>query len=72
METAEQLTAVKRTVEGRTPRLRSRVLTDEPIMIQTIKQEKTRPKGHGVEDLLLSKTGVHKKTKMYMMDSNID
>ncbi len=52
--------------------MRSRVLADEPIMIQTIKQEKTRPKGHGVEDLLLSKTGVHKKTKMYMMDSNID
>ena len=72
IEIAEQLTAVNSMEEGRKPQLRSKVLTEEPIMMHTIKQEKTRPNGQFPEDLFESKTGVQRKTKTYMMDSNMD
>ena len=38
----------------------------EPTMMQTMKQENTIPRG--VEPV--SRTGVQRKTKMYMQDSN--
>ena len=40
----------------------------EPTMMQTMKQEKTIPKGV----LPVSRTGVHRNTKMYMQDSSSD
>jgi len=72
IEIIEQLTAVSKTVEGWMPKLRRRLLAVEPIMMHTMKQENTRPKGHELEELLPSSTGVHKNMKIYMMDSNID
>lgn len=41
-------------------------------MMQTMKQENTSPRGHLLDaDPEESKTGVHKKTKMYITDSNL-
>ena len=40
----------------------------EPTMMQTMKQEKTMPRG--VEPV--SRTGVHRNTKMYIQDSSRD
>ena len=40
----------------------------EPTIMQTMKQEKTIPRG--VEPV--SRTGVHRNTKMYMQDSRRD
>ena len=39
-----------------------------PTMMQTMKQEKTMPRGV----LPVSRTGVQRNTKMYMQDSNRD
>merc|ERR1719412_164752 len=38
----------------------------DPTMIHTMKQEKTMPRGVAP----VSRTGVQRKTKMYMQDSN--
>lgn len=43
---------------------------DDPIIMQTIKQENTKPNGHLPP--AESRIGVHRKTKMYITDSNID
>ena len=40
----------------------------EPTMMQTMKQEKTIPRGV----LPVSRTGVHRNTKTYMQDSSSD
>jgi len=69
IETAEQHDVIRRMVDGRTFRLSNRVFIDEPIMIQTMKHEKTKPSGQWPTE---SRTGVHRKTKMYMIDSNMD
>ena len=50
------------------PRLERIEKTAEPTMIQTMKQEKTMPKGV----VPVSSTGVHRKTKIYMQDSRRD
>merc|ERR1711971_1280368 len=39
----------------------------EPTMMQTMKQEKTMPRGTGEP---VSRTGVQRNTKMYMQDSS--
>ena len=72
IERVAQITAVKRIEGGRTPLLRSNVLTVEPIMMNTIKQEKISPNGQSLKDSFDSKTGVQRKRKIYMMDSNVD
>lgn len=41
-------------------------------MMQTMKQENTNPKGQASVDWAESSIGVHRKTKMYIMDSNMD
>ena len=40
----------------------------DPTMMQTMKQEKTMPRGV----VPVSRTGVHRNTKIYMQDSNRD
>ena len=62
----------RRIVDGRMFRLRRSVFTDDPIIMQTIKHEKTNPNGQALADLDESRIGVHRKTKMYIIDSNID
>ena len=47
------------------PRLERMEKMEEPTMMQTMKQEKTIPNGV----VPVSKTGVHRKTKIYMQDS---
>ena len=47
------------------PWLERMVKRDEPTMMQTMKQEKTIPKGV----VPVSRTGVHRNTKIYMQDS---
>ena len=42
--------------------------TADPTMMQTMKQEKTMPRGV----VPVSKTGVQRNTKMYMQDSSSD
>ena len=63
---------IRRIVEGRMLRFRSSVFKDDPIIMQTIKQEKTNPNGQAFADCEESRMGVHKKTKIYMIDSNMD
>ena len=70
METAEKVTAMSRIIDGRMFRLSSRVLMEDPIIMHTMKQEKTRPKGQLPP--AVSRMGVHRNTKMYMMGSNMD
>lgn len=69
METTEQHDVISRMVDGRKLRLSSKVFIDEPIIIQTMKQEKTKPSGQCPTE---SRTGVHRKTNMYIIDSNMD
>merc|ERR1712136_298235 len=69
METTEQQDVISRIVDGRKFRLSNNVFIDEPIIIQTMKHENTKPSGQWPTE---SRTGVHKKTKMYMIDSNMD
>lgn len=53
-------------------RLRRSVFTEDPIMMHTMKHEKTSPNGQALADVDESRIGVHRNTKMYMIDSNID
>ena len=59
--------AINKIVEGGMLRLRSNVLAEEPIIMETIKQENTSPRGQLPP--AESKIGVHKNTKMYIIDS---
>jgi hypothetical protein len=50
------------------PRVSKLEYKEDPIMMDTMKLEKVKPRG----GFPPSSTGVHKNTKMYMHDSKID
>ena len=68
--TSDEEMAINRMLLARIFWLSSSVFNDDPIMMQTMKQENTKPKGHLAP--AESRIGVQRKTKMYMTDSNMD
>ena len=53
-------------------RFRSSVFKDDPIIMQTIKQEKTNPNGQAFADCEESRMGVHKKTKIHRETNEVN
>ena len=57
---------ILRMLASECPRLLRMEKSADPTMMQTMKQEKTMPRGV----LPVSRTGVHRNTKMYIHDSS--
>ena len=68
-ETAMTRRLLLSTSRWESPLLWSQAETWEPSMMQTMKVEKTRPRGR--RGLFCSRTGVQRNTKMYMADSAV-
>ena len=68
-ETAMTRRLLLSTSRWESPLLWSQAETWEPSMMQTMKVEKTRPRGR--RGLCCSRTGVQRNTKMYMADSAV-